>query len=480
MWYNEGMKKKLLRVFEVVVAAVMAVTVLPLTTLTETLAASKLSEKEMYFYSQNGIYFYLPGGKTCFGTLSGSTIFEKTLSYLLSLGFTEAAAAGIYGNMVHEGLGGGILLNHENGMDARADIGTYYTASVIGNRPITENDVRGLDDASVMHGLGLIQWSYGRRVNFLKHLDEKGVGEYARAWDDAAGVYVYDSMTYDEMTTNEGQDVADTILAAELEYLSMEMAGRDGSSFKVYQNDVDAQGLSKYGITAGMSAYDALNLVETPAEAAELFFSTMEMPGWGSFQGRGEARVASAEEGYELISSAGITASGATSCSKGGSIAEVALELSWEGHDHAKDDPKPEYVEAMEVAGTNLTPCNSSGCAPMGASCDIFVATVMIYSEADPDFPKYGPNVQEEHMLSHPEMYEEIENVGDTSNMEPGDILVVSGAESGRHIYLYVGEIDGQPTQASASFNGRTGEHFAYMSFSDYGKPYRIFRRINL
>ena len=83
-------------------------------------------------------------------------------------------------------------------------------------------------------------------------------------------------------------------------------------------------------------------------------------------------------------------------------------------------------------------------------------------------------------MDDHPEMYDKIENIGDASNLQPGDIFVVNNeSNGGYHILLYIGEIDGKPSQASASWGGRTGEHFAGVPFSDYGMEYSIYRRIN-
>ena len=57
---------------------------------------------------------------------------------------------------------------------------------------------------------------------------------------------------------------------------------------------------------------------------------------------------------------------GSVNCTDhGGDIVETALLLSWDGHGHSKDDPKPEYVEAMKEVGTYNSPCRSSGdCAP--------------------------------------------------------------------------------------------------------------------
>lgn len=157
----------------------------------------------------------------------------------------------------------------------------------------------------------------------------------------------------------------------------------------------------------------------------------------------------------------------------GGSIADTALALSWDGHGHSKDDPKPEYTKAMEAVGTYRPPCRSSGdCAPVGASCDIFVSTVMRYSGSDPNFPATGPGVQENYMKSNPDKYMQV-NASDVSDLQAGDILVTTN--SGRHIYIYLG--DGM--QASASYNDRTGEHFKGVYLREGSRVYNVYRRLN-
>ena len=56
---------------------------------------------------------------------------------------------------------------------------------------------------------------------------------------------------------------------------------------------------------------------------------------------------------------------GSSFCSNnGGEIVDTALLLSWPGHDHAKDDPKPEYIDAMKEIGSYKSYCNDSVCAP--------------------------------------------------------------------------------------------------------------------
>lgn len=160
----------------------------------------------------------------------------------------------------------------------------------------------------------------------------------------------------------------------------------------------------------------------------------------------------------------------------GGNIAETAILLSWDGLGHDMHNPKPEYVTAMQETGNYQVP--GSG-VPQGASCDQFVSTVIRYSGADPDYPTFWPPSQQEHILNHPDMYQEIEHNNDESNLMPGDIFITANANGNNHTFIYIGN----GSQASASYGGRTGEHFQGFGFSDYAggmtRYYRVFRRIN-
>lgn len=480
---------KFLKRLFVAMMAVALVIVMPVSTY---VSARELTNDEMFIYGKNGIYFYKPGAKTCYGTLIGSTVFEKVLSGLMGMGLNEVAAAGVYSNMMAEGFGSGGLLTHEYGVNSRATIGTWYKAATYYGENgllVKEEDVRDLYNPEIMHGIGPPGWSFGLRVYLLETLKEYGVEKYATEWDDEKGRYTYDGLSYDQMVSQFGEDEADKVLTAVLNYFYKLYIKNDyknnGYNFVIAQNDIDAQGLSKYGITAGMSLADALNRVSTPYEAAELFFTTGEMPGFTHFDERQNVHASKADEGLELIRSAGITASGALNCSGAGNgdIVETALALAWdietEGK-HNKDDPKPEYDKAMHEVGTwySSGPCGSDGsCAPNGASCDIFVSTVLKYSGVDKDFPAYGPLAQQNYMIAHPEKYQEIENLRSTSNLEAGDIFVVYGGGHS-HILIYMGVVDGKWMQASASFNGRTGEYYSYEEYDQGGYLYKIFRKI--
>lgn len=165
-----------------------------------------------------------------------------------------------------------------------------------------------------------------------------------------------------------------------------------------------------------------------------------------------------------------------------GEIADTAIALSWEGRNsHSKGDPKPEYVEAMKAAGTYF----SYGGAPIGASCDQFVATVMRYSGADPEFNLMGADASHDYMASHPEKYKRVEYDGTNETiLQPGDIFATYGSPGHGHIWVYV-EIDGHRGRADASYNDRTAEHYALLApetvpISDMGgsRHYEVFRRI--
>jgi hypothetical protein len=105
-----------------------------------------------------------------------------------------------------------------------------------------------------------------------------------------------------------------------------------------------------------------------------------------------------------------------------------------------------------------------------GNSCDAFVATVMRYSGADEDFPCCGVSTLYSYLSSHPDLYEEIPNIGSAENMEPGDIRI----KPGQHVEMYVVLEDGKGMIASASHCDRTGDH-ASAYYADSG--YKIYRK---
>lgn len=154
-----------------------------------------------------------------------------------------------------------------------------------------------------------------------------------------------------------------------------------------------------------------------------------------------------------------------------GNLNATALELAWPEHGHGCT-PKPEYEAAMKIVHTGEV---VGGMVAPGCSCDRFVATVLKYSGADPNVPNGGTSLQLSYFTEHPNLYQEIPNLHNTSNMLPGDIMILNG-----HIMMYVKRDDGTEGIASASIAGppRTGEFGAGVYFADHRGDYRIFRFI--
>ena len=125
-----------------------------------------LSEDQLDRYAANNIMFYDPedcendGGGGIVGgeaVVSGSTAAEKVWSGLKSMGLSDEVTAGIMGNMTHE----------SNAFNPAQHEGSF--------RSRWENFDLG-NDTSTSYGIGLIQWSYGRRTKVYNYVKEKSPG----------------------------------------------------------------------------------------------------------------------------------------------------------------------------------------------------------------------------------------------------------------------------------------------------------------
>lgn len=200
-----------------------------------------LTAEQIDTFSQNNIIFYDPDdtGNECFvgnGTVSiqGSTSAEKIWSGLRSLGFTEEQAAGAMGNMTHEG----------NGFNPAQHEGSQFhkywqtSESAIRNADGTFNlGANGDSDTipsqgkyRIAYGLGLIQWSFGRRVNLYNYVSQNDPGllqyfnnpnEYSYANGSVYG------MNGDSFIEKVGDSVANAMYAWQLQFLWEEMNGNN-------------------------------------------------------------------------------------------------------------------------------------------------------------------------------------------------------------------------------------------------------------
>lgn len=437
-----------------------------------------LSDAILDFFAANGIFYYDPSGSLnfwgdCIYDISGDTLQEKIMSYLLGQGYSPIAVAGIYGNMQAEGIGGAALLRHEIGVGSISKVGTSYSAATgmhkktsncdytphNGDTIVTEADVRNLDDPCIMHGVGFIQWSFGRRVALMERLGS--FSRYVTEWDGSK--YVYDNYTYDDYVQKEGQAVADGILGGALGHLVDE-----NKSYTVPADDISAQGLSKYGISAGMSIFEALNKLQTPEEAAELFFTASEMPSYTTLPSNQSSRAIFAREAYEFLQNNTIEASSGDCSTFSGALSLAIVDLAWDCYSANKDadhcaggskekEPKQSYVLAMQEAGT-------SGISDV-TDCGGFVKTVLAVTGIDKDVPMGTPN-QMAYYYQNTGKYEHV-SVSSTADLQSGDILVNNG-----HTLFYI-EIEGKGMSAEGSL----GDHAPWITEGVYNLgDYEVFR----
>lgn len=139
--------------------------------------------------------------------IKGSTAAEKVWSGLTSLGFTDEQAAGIMGNMQHESNSFNPV-QHEGSQYRK-----YWPMNLGGN-------------AEKAYGLGLIQWSFGRRVNMYNYIKEKAPDllkffnnpdEYSKKDGSIYG------MTGDHFIQTVGDDIANQLYSLELTFLYDEL-----------------------------------------------------------------------------------------------------------------------------------------------------------------------------------------------------------------------------------------------------------------
>ncbi len=165
---------------------------------------------------------------------------------------------------------------------------------------------------------------------------------------------------------------------------------------------------------------------------------------------------------------------------KAGVIVETALKLAWDTKKDGlvnKEDAKPEYQEAMPKynGSTHIAPDPKK--TPW-SDCGVFVATVLHMSGADTDYPKRGTWDQEPH-LRNSGKYEVIENVTDSSQLKPGDIII-----NAEHTMIFVGTQqgpEGEYNTVDASYGDRVpgAKIFAPYPTSDkypQGLAYAAFR----
>ena len=104
--------------------------------------------------------------------------------------------------------------------------------------------------------------------------------------------------------------------------------------------------------------------------------------------------------------------------------------------------------------------------------CSWFVGDLIRYLKIDSSFP-HGGSSSITNYLAKTSRWIEVENLGNTSNLKPGDIFAIDG-----HIMVYVGSYGGKFGNAvGASKNSWVARvHNIYYAQYNSGAAFRIFR----
>ncbi len=252
-----------------------------------------LSNKYLDEFSQNNILFYDPdetGGGTgtvCSNglaysngeiTVSGSTMEEIIWTGLTSF-MTPEQAAGVMGNMVSE----------SNFNPAQHEVSFLRSGIDIGT------------NTKDSYGLGLIQWSYGRRVNMYNYVKSQNTSlvQYLEDWQTYSPTYT-SGETFLELA---GRDVASELALLELQFLRDELVNNP--------------------------SYSGIFDTKTVEEAAYFFLTQVEIP--ADMESKAAGRTENALRFYEkysgLVGSDGITCVGGSSDQPVGSVYESSADV---------------------------------------------------------------------------------------------------------------------------------------------------------
>lgn len=146
----------------------------------------------------------------------------------------------------------------------------------------------------------------------------------------------------------------------------------------------------------------------------------------------------------------------------GSSIAEVGKSLAW-GDEQHYDEVNPAFAEAARALGLNPT-------LGWSQDCGHFASVVIRSTGIDSSFPVSGSSSMKSYLESS-SSWTQIENLGNTSNLESGDVFVANG-----HIMIYTGGT-GKYNAVSASQGDYTGKVSSiYFTHTKSGQPFSIFR----
>ena len=141
-------------------------------------------------------------------------------------------------------------------------------------------------------------------------------------------------------------------------------------------------------------------------------------------------------------------------------IVSKALEFAWprgtsEGTlDYGSGHPKVDYVKIAYPGKSG------GGQVARGASCDIYVGSVLRACGYDKNYPS-GLEEQISYAPAHGDLFAKVDYNG-VGSLKPGDVVQWELNGPGGHTFIYVGQIDGTECMAEAHYGG--GGEFGQIS----------------
>lgn len=369
------------------------------------------------FYSANDILFYNPNDTGCNDTSETNTVdgttgdtgyeqrLETTLNFLTGKGFSLAAASGIAAN-----------LKMESGI----------APTRIQNTPPS---VKAPDNYNPVNktGFGIAQWTFTSRQSALKdYAKSQGKNitdltvQLEFLWHEATTHSEYSTMikALNSIKSETPYKGVDPVIAATILF--------HGRTDKLMHNST----VQKVNPSRGFegSADTGARVVNHRGGAATTIYKKYD----------GKIADGTGVTGIGSEPSDGESDGGTNNCGDGavaGNIVSTAINFALDKPipedanplQNQPSDAKPAYVEALEKynKGANV------------ADCGIYVATVMIASEADKDYPKAGTASQITYVKSKTDKYKIIENPK-RSDLVEGDIMIVNNGTD-HHTLIYTG-----------------------------------------
>lgn len=406
-----------------------------------------LTDAELEMFAQNNILFYDPGNAMCVDDVDGFFSMEQNASIvigtLMAAGYTHESALAVAGNIKGE---------------------SSFNSRVIEGGKNVEDGWRAWDNGAKTFkgGFGLVQWTTAGRVQRLQ--------EYADSqnlWVGSLRAQI--GFMIEELSGNFGPDRMNGMSFEEATFLIYRRYETPGSSFWTihdgkYYNDYAPGSFSELSETRTPAAYKAFykrfNAAKDLADLAPAQLSNSCSP-------RGGAGAILAENAVNM---AWPDANGM--CLHDGEL------RNWVKHKNVcNNDVKAAYREAIiKVRGHKIDEYRD---------CGVFVSAVVRSSGVDPDWKKNSGTSALYDYMEGSSKWQRVENIGNTTNLMPGDILVIKKVSSDGygHIMMYTGDYSKYGNLAMAALRHYTGkmfdidEHYGKNGYyGDKRGKYSIFR----